>query len=190
MKKKIKLKNEDVDYIAKKSRRAKNLRLAVYCDGSLVVTMPRGFSAVRAEKFILDKAEWILKKMKLMKGRSGNRLLARRSRSEYLKLKEEARLLVREKIEKFNNAYNLEYKKIVIRSQKTRWGSCSQKGNLNFNYKIVLLPEKYAEYIIVHELCHLGELNHSRRFWNLVAKAVPDYSGIKKELKYKGLSVY
>ncbi len=72
-------------------------------------------------------------------------------------------------------------------NQRTKWGSCSKKGNLNFNYKIALMPEKIADYIVVHELCHLKEFNHSRKFWNLVVKIIPDYLEIKKELKNKSL---
>ncbi|MFH0969337.1 MAG: M48 family metallopeptidase [Patescibacteria group bacterium] len=107
----------------------------------------------------------------------------RRSRKEYLKNKERARIFVKEKLEYFNQFYNFNWQRISIRNQKRRWGSCSQKGNLNFNYKIIFLPEKCAGYIIVHELCHLKEFNHSRRFWELVVKTLPDYREIRKELR-------
>ena len=81
----------------------------------------------------------------------------------------------------------IRFNKINIKNQKTRWGSCSKKGNLNFNYKIALLPQHLADYIIVHELCHLGEFNHSRSFWNLVAKVFPEYLGIRNELRRSGI---
>jgi predicted metal-dependent hydrolase len=90
---------------------------------------------------------------------------------------------VKERIGHFNQIYGFVVKRISVRDQRSRWGSCSKKGNLNFNYRIVLLPPKVADYIIVHELCHLGEFNHSKRFWGLVAKAVPDYKQLKKELR-------
>lgn len=183
MKNKIKIKDQDINYVARRSKRAKRLRLAVYCDGSFVVTIPRGFSISRAEEFILKQAEWVLNKMNIMKGRRQNRIFMRRSHREYLRLRDEARMMVREKVDKFNELYHLKYNKVTIRNQKTRWGSCSKKGNLNFNYKIVLLPEKYAEYIIVHELCHLQEFNHSRKFWDLVAVAVPDCRKIARDLR-------
>lgn len=105
---------------------------------------------------------------------------------DYLKYKNQAATLVKNRLEYFNLIYNFKYNRIVIRNQKTRWGSCSRKGNLNFNYKIVLLPPKAADYIIVHELCHLGEFNHSRNFWNLVTQTVPDYKDIRRSLKKKG----
>ena len=82
----------------------------------------------------------------------------------YLKHKEVARTLVRERLEYFNAFYGYEYKRIAIKNHKSRWGSCSKKGNLNFNYRIALLPSELADYIVVHELCHLGEFNHSPKF--------------------------
>ena len=94
-----------------------------------------------------------------------------------------------ERVEYFNKIYNFSFNKILIKNQKTRWGSCSNKGNLNFNYKILFLPEALRDYIIVHELCHLKEFNHSKNFWKLISRAIPDYSEIKNELRKNGLSL-
>ena len=91
--------------------------------------------------------------------------------------------LAQERVAHFNKAFNFRFNNINIKNQKTRWGSCSRKGNLNFNYKIALLPQRLSDYIIVHELCHLGQFNHSQKFWNLVARAMPDYLDIRKELR-------
>ncbi len=118
-----------------------------------------------------------------LRKRRVRRKTSTKNKVAYLKYKETARKLVEEKIEKWNVVYNFKYNRIAIRNQRTRWGSCSKKGNLNFNYKIALLPEKLAEYIIIHELCHLGEFNHSKRFWALVARVVPDYKECRKALK-------
>jgi predicted metal-dependent hydrolase len=111
-------------------------------------------------------------------------MLPRRNRRAFLKYKEEARELVKERIAVFNKIYGLSPNRITIRNTKSRWGSCSKKGNLNFNYRIVFLPPALADYLVVHELCHLGEFNHSPKFWNLVAKAVPDYKKLQKELRH------
>ena len=97
--------------------------------------------------------------------------------------KKKALEIVNERIIFFNQFYGYKWNNIVIRNQKTRWGSCSKKGNLNFNYKIALLPSEVADYIIVHELCHLKEFNHSKRFWNLVSQTIPEYKEIKKQIK-------
>jgi hypothetical protein len=77
--------------------------------------------------------------------------------------------------------------RIVIKSQKCRWGSCSARGNLNFNWRIIMAPERVVDYIVVHELCHLLELNHSRKFWALVAQIIPDYKENKEWLQKNGL---
>jgi len=100
----------------------------------------------------------------------------------YLANKERALDFVYARVALYNEIYNFNFNRISVKNQKTRWGSCSEKGNLNFNYRIVLLPIEMADYIIVHELCHLGELNHSPKFWNLVARAMPNYLEIRKRL--------
>jgi len=73
--------------------------------------------------------------------------------------------------------------KIAIRNQRSRWGSCSKKGNLNFNYKLVFLPPEVRDYVIVHELCHIKEFNHGRGFWALVAETIPEYKDLRKQLR-------
>ena len=96
-------------------------------------------------------------------------------RQDYLLHKETARVFVKKKLEEWNQYYGFSYNRITIRDQRSRWGSCSKKGNLNFNYRIIHLPEQLADLVIVHELCHLKEFNHSLSFWNLVARAIPDH---------------
>ncbi len=107
----------------------------------------------------------------------------KRINRNYLENKNKALEIVKERIRYFNTFYNYKWGRIVVRNQKTRWGSCSKRGNLNFNYKIALLPQRSSDYIIVHELCHLGEFNHSQKFWDLVAKTIPDYKEIRRDLR-------
>ena len=107
----------------------------------------------------------------------------RRNRRQYVKVREYTRTLVHARIRHFNTVYQFELGKVFIKNHKSRWGSCSEKGNLNFNYKIIFLPAEFADYIIVHELCHLGELNHSPRFWDLVARTVPDHRSVRRRLR-------
>ncbi len=80
-------------------------------------------------------------------------------------------------------ATGLKYNHYRIKAQRTRWGSCSSKGNINLNYKLALMPERWARYTVLHELCHTVELNHSNRFWALVAQFMPDYQTIHTEMK-------
>lgn len=98
-------------------------------------------------------------------------------------LKKEALILVQNRLAHFNTYYNFSYNKISIRNQKTRWGSCSTRGNLSFNVKILLLPIDMQDYLVVHELCHLKEFNHSERFWSLVAQQIPDYKEIRSAMR-------
>ncbi len=110
-----------------------------------------------------------------------------KSTKHYLTYKEKARSLVMHKLMLYKNIYkdlghDLDYNKVAIRNQSTRWGSCSSRKNLNFNYKIIFLPEHLIEYIIAHELCHLLEMNHGSNFWKLVSLTIPDYYKYKKEL--------
>ena len=83
----------------------------------------------------------------------------------------------------------VDYGRITIRNQRTRWGSCSSKGNLNFNCLLILTPPEVIDYVVVHELCHRREMNHSTRFWNEVEKVLPDYKVAKKWLKENGAGV-
>ncbi|MBP9864077.1 M48 family metallopeptidase [Patescibacteria group bacterium] len=187
MKKRIELHKKQVEYTLKVSKRARRMRLAVYCDGTFVVTAPVAMDTNLIEQFIIRKSQWVIDKIEYFKGASVN-ILPRSTKRDYLTSKEIALNLAKEKIERFNQTYQFKFNQINIKNQKTRWGSCSRKGNLNFNYKIIHLPEKLADYIVVHELCHLKEFNHSQKFWNLVAKVMPDYLELRSELKRNKIS--
>lgn len=178
----VKLHKRNLEYTLKVSNRAKRVRITVNHDGKVVVTKPKKVDPVIIEKFLISKSEWIFDKLEKFKN-SPNLLNIKNTKEEYLENKDKAFILAKKRIDYFNNIYNFKFNKITIKNQKTRWGSCSRKGNLNFNYKIALLPKHISDYIIVHELCHLKELNHSRKFWKLVGVAVPSYLDIKKELK-------
>ena len=107
----------------------------------------------------------------------------RKLSANFLKHKEQAREIVLQRLEHFNQHYNLTFGRISIRNQRRRWGSCSSKGNLNFNYRIATLPSHLSDYIIVHELCHRGQFNHSQKFWDLVGETLPNYEALQVELK-------
>lgn len=160
----------------------------MYCDGSCVVTIPRALPQTMIEKFLIQKSQWILDKIDYFKSSKTNTWKVD-DKEDFLKYKDQALALAEKRVARFNKTYGYTWNRITIKNQKTRWGSCSKKGNLNFNYKIALLPKKIADYIIVHELCHLGQFNHSQKFWNLVAKAMPDYLDIRDDLKREGLKV-
>lgn len=170
-----------ISYTHKKSKRAKRMRLAVYCDGSVVVTSPFGIAQAIIEKFVSDKKQWVWDKIQFFKS-VDNKAIRTFSQKDYLENKDHALVFVCERIRFYNRVYGFSFNKIFIKNQKTRWGSCSRKQNINLNYKIIFLPKKHGDYIIVHEMCHLKEFNHSKKFWTLVEKAIPNYLDIKKEL--------
>lgn len=186
MKKHIAIENKQITYTLRKSARARRMRIAVYCDGSVVVTTPFDLRDTVVERFLREKAHWLFAKMSFFRQFEG-RAVARRSNADYLKHKDDAYRIVAERVNYFNKIYGFSFNQINIKNQKTRWGSCSRKGNLNFNYKIVFLPQQLSDYIIVHELCHLREFNHSRKFWSLVERGIPDYLGVRNELKKSGV---
>ena len=104
------------------------------------------------------------------------------SRTLYVKHKEQARELVTRKLAEFNLFYKFDYNRIAIKNHSTRWGSCSKKGNLNFNFRLALIPEPLVDYVVAHELCHLGEFNHSKDFWHLLSQTVPNYVELRRQL--------
>lgn len=172
----------EIDYTLKRSARAKKMRITVNCDASVVVTLPNLASEIFADKFLKEKFNWIFKKVEHFKKNSAAPTI-KLTKKDYLENKNKARKLIEDRVYYFNKLYNFKFNKISIRNQKTRWGSCSKKRNLNFNYRMMYLPENLRDYIIIHELCHLKEFNHSKRFWNLVGEIIPNYGQLRKELR-------
>lgn len=183
--KKITIHDRELPYTLALSSRARVMRLSVYHDGALIVTAPHVISEGAVERFIMKKARWIVEKLEYFRRFAGRAVVKvrRGGAREFAKQKEEALLLAESRVAHFNAIYRFVFTRIVIRNQKTRWGSCSKKGTLSFNYRILHLPPALADYIIVHELCHLGEFNHSHRFWDLVARTVPDYKERRRALR-------
>ncbi len=171
-----------IEYAQKTTLRGKALRLTVYHNGQVALTVPKRATDLMVEKFLLDKSDWILKKVDHFLNHP-RIVLGSATASEFALHKDTARALVESRLAHFNQLYGFAWKSITIRNQSTRWGSCSKQGNLSFNYKIVHLPSYLCDYIIVHELCHLKELNHSPQFWKQVGRALPAYKLLRKKLK-------
>ena len=187
MQKQIILHDRKIIYTLRKSKRARRMRLVVGRGGSVVVTLPYRAAESVVEKFLKEKMRWLLSKLEFF-----SQLPIVNIQDEhdgYVKYKNEALVLTVNRVSYFCGIYNIVYNTIRIKKQKTCWGSCSKKGNLNFNYKILFLPPNVRDYVIIHELCHLKEFSHSRAFWNLVAQTAPDYREARKHLKSSGLLV-
>ena len=131
-------------------------------------------------------------------GKSGNRLekveerrkelktIEKLSMTEIHKLADLALKVISVKVKHYAGLMNVQYGRITIRNQKTRWGSCSSKGNLNFNCLLMLAPDEVVDYVVIHELCHLIEMNHSKAFWKQVEQMMQDYKKHRKWLKDHG----
>ena len=190
IKKSIKLLNQNTDYYLKVNKKSKNLKIAINSDGECIVTVPRYVPQFIINHFVESKSKWILDKIEHFRHLKGGVFKSRDEKhKEYLKYKSKALLIAKTRLEYFNQRYHYTWNQTSVKNQKTRWGSCSSKKNLNFNYKIALLPAKQVDYIIIHELCHLKEMNHSKNFWNLVAFSMPDYQEVRNDLRQNGFKL-
>ena len=100
--------------------------------------------------------------------------------------KKAARIQFENRVAYYHTITGGEYTSITIRDQKTRWGSCSSTGTLSFNYRLIFAPPRILDYVVVHELCHLTHMNHSKDFWNMVASVMPEYKVHRKWLREHG----
>ena len=156
----------------------------------LIVRVPYRASKKKIETFIRDHEEWICtnteKLNRALKAQNG---LERLTQEDIHRLAEEARQVIPSRVSYYAQKLGVTYGRITIRNQKTRWGSCSTKGNLNFNCLLMLAPPEVLDSVIVHELCHRKEMNHSSRFYAEVLWVFPDYLKWNKWLKENGLEI-
>lgn len=148
--------------------------------GEVVLTAPVSASARDIEVFARKYSAWIARAVARMRHLIA---LPGAGKRGYRMHKEDARAVISESVEAWSARLGYRYGRIAIKDTARTWGSCSHRGNLNFSYKLLFLPEELREYVIVHELCHLQEANHSPRFWKLVEAAMPEYAARRKELR-------
>ena len=172
-----------IPYEVRVSERAQRLRIAVLSDGRIVITQPHAIDDDTAEKYIVSKKAWIYKKLEERQCRSVNELKNQGRASDLAKYKVDAYILARAKVQLWNKLLKFPYNDIVIKDLKSRWGSCSQNGELAFNYRILFLPDELQDYVTVHELCHLQVPNHTEKFWQLVERALPNYQELAKTIR-------
>ena len=167
----------------------KTVAIQVNSDLSVTVRAPRSASEKDIEEILKKKEAWISKhieKIKKTKERLEAESTEKLTREKVIALAEEALKVIPERVEYFAKVIGVTYGKITIRNQKTRWGSCSSKGNLNFNCLLMLAPSEVLDYVVVHELCHRKQMNHSKAFWLEVEKVLPIYKEVRKWLKEEG----
>ena len=167
----------------------KTVAIQVNSDLSVTVRAPRSVSEKDIEEILKKKEAWISKhieKIKETKERFEAEPTEKLTREKVIALADEALKVIPERVEYFAKVIGVTYGKITVRNQKTRWGSCSSKGNLNFNCLLMLAPPEVLDYVVVHELCHRKQMNHSKAFWLEVAKVLPHYKEVRKWLKEEG----
>ena len=159
----------------------RTLSLQITPAGEIVVRCPRRFPAEEIRKFVAEKEPWLRRHLE-------NRPAAgpEFTREDLEILREEAKYDLPRRAARFAPLVGVDYGRITLRCQKSRWGSCSAQGNLNFNCLLMLAPEEVRDYVVVHELCHRRQMNHSPRFWAEVAKILPDYESRRAWLKEQG----
>lgn len=175
-----------IEYELIRSKR-KTISIQVKSDGSVVVRSPMKTPKKYIDEFVIEKSDWIEKYVENARVRRENRPTEELLTTEEIdRLKRRARVELRDLVWKYAPIVGVGYNRISIRAQKSRWGSCSKDGNLNFNCLLMMAPYEVQRYVVVHELCHRLEMNHSDRFWAEVERVIPGYRDDRKWLKENG----
>ena len=173
----------DFEYEIIKSNR-RSISIQVKPDGRVIVRAPWFATNRQIDKFVNSKGEWVNKH--LIKQRERSLAYKGVSDQELKELYKKAKQVIPERVAFYAPLVGVDYGRITIRNQKTRWGSCSSKGNLNFNVRLMLTPIEVIDSVVVHELCHRIEMNHSERFYREVYRVYPDYDKWHRWLKKNG----
>lgn len=181
-----KLEDEGREFLitVKRSSR-KTLGLEIKENGQIFARIPARLSDRNLKSFIEQQREWIIKKSALVEWEREHRQTTNATPVQNLtsdEIEDISRKIV-ERVRFYQMKMGVTVGKITIRNQKTRWGSCSAKGNLNFNYQIYYLPDELLDYVVVHELAHRRHMNHSEEFWKEVGKYFPMYQQCRKKLR-------
>jgi hypothetical protein len=169
------------------------MALQVFADERIVVRAPNRIAKKDVQRFLQEHEEWIYQKQQTLRTRVRKKQEARAQYEipayEDLSDMEKCRIRVHflERLRLYAPRMGVTYNRVTIRNQKGRWGSCSSKGNLNFNYRLHYLPQELMDYVVVHELAHRIYMDHSSAFWEMVEKYNPDYKNCKLRLKEIGI---
>lgn len=181
---------DDKTHIEVIRSKRKTLAIEIRPDMRVVVRAPEKIPQKEIIKFVEEKQNWIKKHIAQMYFKAEEIKKQKKepalTNADIEKLCQKALSVIPDKVKYYAEIMEVTYGKITIRNQKTRWGSCSSKGNLNFNCLLMLMPDKVLDYVVVHELCHLKQMNHSKKFWMEVEKYMPDYKSYKKWLNENG----
>ena len=167
--------------------RRKTLALELKADGRVLLRAPLRCPRRQLEAFAQEHRDWIEQKLRESEERrAALAAVPKLSEEELLALQKLGRRLFPARCAYYAPRLGVAYGRISVRRQRSKWGSCSAKGNLNFNCLLLLAPESVLDYVVVHELCHRREMNHSKRFWALVEGLCPDYREARRWLRENG----
>ena len=166
--------------------RRKTLSIRITQEGNLEIRAPLGMPKGEIEAFLKEKAQWIESHRAKVLAEYAQGQEAPLGEEEILALAEQMRRCLPEKLNRHAASMGVTFGQVTIRCQQTRWGSCSGKGNLNFNCLLMLAPEEVLDYVVVHELAHRKKMNHSALFWREVERECPDYKKSLRWLKDRG----
>ncbi len=165
----------------------KTAAIQIKADGRVILRVPYGLPKREISRILEEKKSWIETHLqKSLEHREKRNRLSRFTEEEISELAGKAWNHIPERVKHYAPIVGVNYTRITIRNQKTRWGSCSERGGLNFNCLLMLAPEEIIDYVVVHELCHRKEMNHSRVFWAEVERVLPNYRSARKWLKDNG----
>ncbi|MGN1000183.1 MAG: M48 family metallopeptidase [Faecousia sp.] len=176
------MKTNPVEYSLIRSAR-KTISIEIAPNGEVIVRCPDRMPKDAVEAFVRSKADWIGKHLGKM---APEETKPDFTQEELRRFAEALKQSLLQRVEYYAEVLNVNYGRITIRAQRSRWGSCSGEGNVNFNCLLALVPPEVLDYVIVHELCHRKEMNHSVRFWAEVEKILPDYKLRREWLKGEG----
>jgi predicted metal-dependent hydrolase len=165
----------------------RTIALQITPEGEILLRAPRRCSEAQLRRIVEEKRPWLEKHLAQVQQRQQEAQQAGALTMEELRaLADRAMEVIPARVAHFAPIVGVSYGRITIRNQRTRWGSCSGKGNLNFNCLLMLAPPEVLDYVVVHELCHRREMNHSPRFWALVEQVLPDWQAQRLWLKEHG----
>lgn len=156
-------------------RPRRSVTITVKQDGRVVVLAPPQVELSAVERFVREKEEWIRRSVCRMKAQAAEKKYIYLSKEQVCGFREQARSLLKNKVEAYARQMSVSVGSVRVNRAASRWGSCSAAGNLNFSYRLLFVPEELQDYVVVHELAHRREMNHSSRFWSVVEQTMPDY---------------
>lgn len=173
------------DYISVIRSKRRSIGMEVHADGSVIVRVPYSLSEKQVEEFVYKHESWMEEKSRYLAGKADLRISTNAKKKDELTKDEinSIKTAFEKRVIYFSRIMGVTVGNITIKNQKTRWGSCSSKGNLKFNYQLYYMPQELMDYVVIHELAHRRYMNHSKEFWAEVKKYCPDYKERKNALK-------